>query len=208
MTKYKVLCVLLIVCVITAACEAKISKKTIEDIQRELLAMESYSCDVTMKITNNKSTMEYKMKHLYKTPSKYRIEVVEPSEHKGQLIICNGDTAWIYHPDIKTHLKMDNFESSIEYNSFIGSFIHYFKVLEKAKIEKEKIHNNEYYVLELVIPGENRYMYKEKLWISEADTKPYKIEIYDKDNKITTQILYENYKKAVKLEDSLFNITD
>jgi outer membrane lipoprotein-sorting protein len=206
--KYKILCILLIVCLISSACEGKASEKTIEDVKRELLTMEAYSCDVTMKITNNKSTMEYKMKHLYKAPSRYRIEVAEPQDLKGQTIIYDGKEAWVYHPDIKTHLKMESFDDSVQHDAFVGSFIYYFKLLDRAKLEKVKLQNKEYYVLELEIPEDNKYMCKEKLWIEIENSKPYKIEIYGKDNTITAQVLFDNFKTSIKLDDSLFTIAN
>ncbi|MFZ5354465.1 MAG: LolA family protein [Bacillota bacterium] len=189
-----------------ASCRGEAGIKPFDSIKKELLSLKSYQCDVIMDVTNNKSTMQYKMKHLYKSPDKYRIEVVEPEEGKGQITVFDGYTAYIYHPEVKAYLKHEGFMNTMNYEAFIGAFICHFKELEKAKVERHNTGSKAFYVLELGISGENKYMKKERLWIDAQSGKPEKIEILDKDGNTTVLVQFENLKINVNIEDELFMI--
>jgi outer membrane lipoprotein-sorting protein len=172
------------------------------------MKLKTYRCDVVFAVTNNKSTNVYKARHMYKFPDKYRIEIVEPSELSGQTTIYNGGKAVIYHPQLKTYLVTQNYNNTLEFSSFIGSFIESFKNNGGARFKLESIQDKQCYVLEIPVKGENPYRALEKIWIDAESIIPVKAEILDKDNKISAQVLYENFEENPKLEESLFQIQE
>ncbi len=206
MRRYACLCMMLAVCITAAACGGVSSKNTLESIKNKLLTTKSYSCEVLVEVTNNKSTAEYRMKHLYKAPDKYRIEVVEPDGTIGQTTVFSGDIAYVYHPDIKTYLKLEGFQGTVEHDAFVGAFICYFKQLEKAKVDKKKVLDKEYYILELEPAGDNRYMRLQRLWVDASNGTPAKMEILDKDNNTTVLVTYSNFDANTGISDNLFEI--
>jgi outer membrane lipoprotein-sorting protein len=195
----------LIVCIALSGCSDKTAKKP-EDVQKLLMKLKTYQCDVVFVVTNNKSTNVYKAKHMYKFPDKYRIEVLEPNELKGQTTIYNGDKAYIYHPQLNTYLNTQNFNNSMEYSTFVGAFVERFKDNGGARFKLDSFQDKQCYVLELPIKDENPYRTMEKIWIDTDSILPVKVEILDKNNKVNAQVLYENFVVNPKLEDSLFQI--
>jgi len=201
----RILLLFLIVSIVLSGCSAENAKKP-EDVQKLLMKLKSYKSDVIFAVSNNKSTNVYKAKHLYKFPDMYRIEILEPNELKGQTTIYNGDKAYIYHPQLETYLLTQNFNNSMEYSSFVGSFIEHFKNNGGARFNMENFGDKQCYVLEIPIKGENPYRVMEKIWIDAEELLPVKVEILDKNNNISVQVLYENFEANPKLEDSLFQI--
>jgi outer membrane lipoprotein-sorting protein len=201
----KIIC-MLIVCVIFTACGAINREKSFEEASKRLLKLEDYTCDVTMRVTNNRSTMEYKLKHFYKKPDKYRVEVLAPWELQGQVTIYNGSSSYIYHPRINQYLITENFSHSVEYNSFIGSFMEHIRKTDKIKISNEKYGEKECIVVEFEIPEQNRYMHIEKLWIDAVDIVPLRAEIYGSDGRINVEIYYYNFVYNPGLDDGDFEI--
>lgn len=205
MKYFRVLLVFLIVSILLSSCSNETAKKP-EEVQRFLMKLKSYQCDVVLAVTNNKSTNVYKAKHMYKFPDKYRIEIIEPIELKGETTIYDGDKAYIYHPQINTYLETQNFNNSLGYNAFIGAFIESFKNNGGARFKLDNIQDRMCYVLEIPIKNENPYRVMEKIWIDAKNIVPVKVEIYDKNSGVTAQVLYENFEANIKLEDSLFEI--
>ncbi len=198
------LLIFLIAAALLSGCGPKTQKKP-EDVQKFLMNLRSYKCDVVLAITNNRSTNVYKETHLYKYPDKYRIELTEPSDLKGQTTIFNGEKAYIYHPQINTYLETRNFSSTIEFSSFIGAFAEYFKNNGGARFKMEEFREKQCFVLEIPIEPQNPYRAVEKIWIDAESILPVKAEILDKDKKVSAQVLYENFEANPKLEESLFD---
>lgn len=205
MKAVKLMLVFLIVCITLSGCSVKSAKKP-EDVQKLLMKLKTYQCDVVFAVTNNKSTNVYKAKHMYKYPNKYRIEILEPNELKGQTTIYNGDKAYIFHPQLNTSLITQNFNHSTEYSAFVGTFIEAFKNNGGARFKMDSFQDKQCYVLEIPIEGENPYRTLEKIWIDADSILPVKAEILDKNNKVSAQVLYENFEANPKLEDSLFEV--
>lgn len=202
----RVISMLIIVCVIFTGCGVFKQKQGFEEVNRRILKLEAYTCDVTMKVSNNKSTMEYNLRHYYKSPDKYRIEVLSPKELEGQVTIYNGSSSYIYHPGINQYLITENFSGSVDYNTFIGSFINHIKKTENIKAGNEKNGEKELIVLEFEVPEPSDYMRTEKLWIDAENAVPVKAEIYGNDGKTNVKVYYSNFIYNPGLKDEDFEI--
>ena len=203
----RVICILIIVCVVFTGCSVLKPKNNFEEVSKRLLKLETYTCDVTMRVANNKSIMEYKLKHYYKSPDKYRVEVLAPKELEGQMSIYNGSSSYIYHPRINQYLVTENFSGSVEYNAFLGSFMNHIKKTDNIKISREKTGEKEFIVLEFEVPEPNSYMRLEKLWLDAENNVPVKAEIYGNDGKTSVEIYYNNFVYNPGLKDGDFEIT-
>ncbi len=202
----KVISMLIIVCVIFTGCGVLKQKQGFEEVNRRIQKLEAYTCDVKMRVSNNKSTMEYNLKHYYKSPDKYRIEVLAPKELAGQVTIYNGSSSYIYHPDINQYLITENFSSSVDYNAFTGSFMNHIKKTEGIKVSSEKNGEKELIALEFEVPEPNSYMCTEKLWIDVKNAVPVKAEIYGNDGKTNVEVYYDNFVYNPVLRDEDFEI--
>ncbi len=199
--------VLMIVCAALAGCGIIRPETNYERAVRKLTGLKAYTCDVTMRVTNNRSTMEYKLKHFYKSPNKYRVEIISPEELRGQIIIYNGEKSYIYHPQIGQYLITENFSGSVEYNAFAGSFINYIRSAGDIKISSEKAGEKELMVLESGTQEPNIYMRSEKLWFDVETAVPVKAEICGDDGKVNVEIYYDNFVHNPVLDDKDFEIT-
>ena len=205
MKSLKLLLFFLIAAVALTGCAAEEARKP-EDVQKFLMNLKSYKCDVVLAVSNNKSTNVYKATHLYKYPDSYRIEVKEPNDLKGQTTIYSKEKAYIYHPQINTYFETQNFNSTMDYSAFVGAFVDYFKNNGGARFNMERFQDKDCFVLEIPVGKESRYRAIEKIWIDAERIVPVKAEILDKNNNVSAQILYENFEVNPKLEDSLFTI--
>jgi outer membrane lipoprotein-sorting protein len=200
----RLLLIFLIAAALLSACAPKAPKKQ-EDVQKFLMNLRSYKCDVVLAVTNNRSTNVYKQTHLYKYPDKYRIEIIEPNGLKGQTTIYNGEKAYIFHPQINTYLETQNFKSTTAYSSFVGSFVEQFKNNGGARFNMEDFRGRPCFVLELPMEGKNPYRAVEKIWIDAEHILPVKAEILDKNKTVNVQVLYEKFEANPKLEETVFN---
>jgi len=191
---------------IFTGCGALKSGNSFEEVSRRLLKLNDYTCDVTMKVTNNKSTNLYKLKHFYRSPDKYRVEVLAPKELEGQVTIYNGSSSYIYHPQINQYLVTEDFSGSVEYNSFIGSFLEHIGKSDDIKISSEKEGDKELIVLEFEVAEPNNYMRVEKLWLDPEAIVPLKAEIYGNDGRTYVEVYYNNFVYNPGLKDGDFEI--
>lgn len=202
----KVISVLIIVCLFFTGCTAFKPKRSFEEVSKRLLKLEAYTCNVTMRVANNKSIMEYKLKHFYKSPDKYRIEVLAPEELKGQVTVYNGSRSYIYHPVIDQYLITENFSGSVEYNAFIGSFMNQVRKTEEIKVSSEKDGERELIVVEFEVPEPNNYMQHERLWLDAENIVPVKAVIFGNDGKAAVEVYYDNFVYNPGLKDGDFEI--
>ncbi|HOE56333.1 MAG TPA: outer-membrane lipoprotein carrier protein LolA [Bacillota bacterium] len=202
----RIVCVFVIVCVVFTGCGIIKPEMNFEKAGKKLLGLSAYTCDVTMRVTNNISTMEYKLKHFYKSPDKYRVEVIAPKELQGQVTIFNGKSSYIYHPEIDQYLVTENFSGSVEYNAFAGSFMNHIKKAEDIKVSSETEGEKKLIVLEFEMQESNNYMRFEKIWFDAEAIVPVKAEICGSDGKVSVEIYYDNFVCNPRLKDGDFDI--
>lgn len=202
----RIICLSVIVCLIFTGCGVLKSGRSYEEVRKRLLELKDYTCDVTMKVTNNRSTNVYRLKHFYKRTGKYRVEVAAPKELEGQVTIYNGSSSYIYHPGINQYLVTEDFSSSAEYNSFIGSFIEHMDKADGVKTSIEKDGDKELAVLEFEVPEPSNYMRMERLWIDLEAAAPLKAEIYGSDGRKYVEVYYSNFVYNSGLKDEDFEI--
>lgn len=202
----KVSLLLILLCAAFAGCSI-IGANSFEKVSKKLLKLDSYTCEVTMRVANNKSINEYRLKHYFKSPGKYKIEVIEPKELEGQTTIYNGSSSYIYHPRIDQYLITENFSSSADYNAFVGAFMERLKSTEDLKVSSVKEGDKEFVIVEFAVSKPNRYMEQEKIWFDAENTVPVKAEIYGSDGKTNVQIYYDKFVYNPGLKDGDFEIT-
>ena len=77
---------------------------------------------------------------------------------------------------------------------------------EDVSVEAGAFEDSECIILEAVIPGGNRYLSSEKLWIDTETLEPIKFVIYDKDGKERYILTYTDFEYNADIDDSLFSI--
>ncbi|WP_352418661.1 outer membrane lipoprotein-sorting protein [Proteiniborus sp.] len=186
------------------------SKPSEEDVfyeaQKFFNKIDTYRCIADVMVKGNKDAESYKSKHVFKKPDKYVIEILEPSDNKGNIVLYNGQQAWLYNKQIDESFIIKDFEQSLDKNLFVGYFLRNILSNENIEMSFDDIDGKRYLVLEAEIPGNNKYRNKEKLWIDSENYYPHKLKIYDKDGGLSIEVTYTEFKTNVKVNDEDFNI--
>ncbi|AOT71700.1 LolA family protein [Geosporobacter ferrireducens] len=208
MRRYRTMLFLLILLgLIISGCAPKSDEEVYYESQKLLNKIESYCCEAQITVTGNKDPQQYRMTQWFRKPDQYRLEILEPEELKGNITLSDGKRAWIYHPVIEETWIMEDFRNSEKQNMFLGYFIKNSLETEQVTIKRENMNNEEYLIIETVIPGNHVYFHKERLWFCIETMEPYRLQVLDAENRIRIDVRYENFQYNPKLEDNLFRIT-
>ncbi len=164
--------------------------------------LDSYSCNINMKIENDKQTINYTGKQFYDKRYGYRFEL-----DKNRLMVYKDNKILV--KDLQSGLKYDtekDFDSLFKL-SFIGEYIGMIYTNEVVKNSSKKIGNEEYQVVHLDIPGNNKNISKAELYINRQSSLPKYVIIYDSKGKKKIDVEYSDFKANPELQKELFEIT-
>jgi len=194
----KLLLIALSILLVFSGCGSKREKSAsvMEKIQTMLTEMEGYSCSATLTRISNKGTNTYETKQYFKSTGEYRLEITAPENVAGNYTIFDGEKICQYNKKLGDFVIKDVPESQARNELFLGNFIKNYLRSEEVSIEVSTIDSSKYTVLEAVIPGGNRYLAREKLWIDNETLVPTELIIYDEDG---------NEKYVLKFVEFMFN---
>ena len=163
--------------------------------------LSSYSCNVNILIKNDKQQINYNGKQFYDSRYGERFDL-----DNNRIIVYKESK--IYVKDIKrgNSYNIDkNFQSLFKF-SFIKEYISLLYTNEKIENSFKKVGNEEYQVINLDIPGNNKNMYKAQLYVNIKDNVPAYVIIYDSKYKKRIEIKYTDFKANVELKEDMFKI--
>ncbi|SCY49377.1 LolA family protein [Alkaliphilus peptidifermentans] len=192
-----------IVVTLLSACKQPTNEEVYYKAQKKLNEMESYKCTVRISVSGNEGVREYVLEQMFKYPDRYRLEVIEPAENKGNATIYNGKTAWVISPSLNQIWKMNSFERSNEQLLFIGYFMKNMLNNESTTITSEAL-EEDFIVIKTDLPTGNFYFHSQKLWISSKELVPTQLQILDEKENIRFRVHFEDFQYNPKLEDELF----
>lgn len=176
---------------IFVGCQTEESTKedVYEKFKEQVSKIDSYTCTAEVEVVGNKGKSNYTLKHYYKNPDNYKLEIISPENLKGKTMEYKGDKVLVKNPDIDDIIELPNDSKNQQY-LFIGDFI------------KNYLQNNEILmnlsdselVLETNIPGDSEYFSKQILYINKENKTPNKMEILDKEGNIRFTVKYDNFK--------------
>lgn len=175
----------------------KDTEKTIDYLKN----LDSYSCDMNMKIQNDKQTINYSGKQFYDKNYGYRFEL-----EKNRILVYKENK--IFVKDLQNGMSYDtdkDFDSLFKL-CFIGEYIGLIYTNEKIENSFKNINNEEYQVIHLDIPGNNKNISKADLYVSVRERFPKYLNIYDNKGKEKINIEYSNFKFNPELQRELFDV--
>ncbi|MFW5648921.1 MAG: LolA family protein [Candidatus Alkaliphilus sp. MAG34] len=200
----KVMFLLIVVVIAATGCGNPSDEKAYYKAHKKMMEIKSYEATVKISSYTGDSTREYKFSQMFQYPDKYRLEVISPSDFKGNVTVYNGKVAWIKHPAINQVWKMDNFEQSNEQLMFVGHFLKNFVNSENSNYHKEKINGQNSIVITTEVPGGNPHFYKQRLWVRIGDYTPIQLSVMDEQEKSKFEVYFEDFKINPKLDEKLF----
>lgn len=160
-----------------------------EKFKEQVSKIDSYTCTAEVEVVGNKGKSNYTLKHYYKNPDNYKLEIISPENLKGKTMEYKGDKVLVKNPDIDDVIELPNDSKNQQY-LFIGDFI-------KNYLQNDEILMNlsdSELVLEANIPVDSEYFSKQILYINKENKTPNKMEILDKEGNIRFTVKYDNFK--------------
>lgn len=165
-----------------------IGNKSIEDVEKYILNINSYKAEIEVEINSNKNNNKYVLKQKFLSPNVTKQEVIEPSNIKGLEIIYDGKDLIINNTSLGLSSIYENYEYITDNCLWLQSFIEDYKSSDERSIKQE---NNEI-VMETKIRGNNKYMAYKKLYIDSNTYKPKRIIVQNINKK---NLVYISYKE-------------
>ena len=184
----------------------KESLSPMEEVQKKLLEMENYKCEASLIRVSNKGEEKYETLQYYKNTGEYRMEILSPESIAGNYTIYDGNNLYQYNKRLNDKVISDTTDKKHRNELFLGCFMENYMGSEDVSVEAGAFEDSECIILEAVIPGGNRYLSSEKLWIDTETLEPIKFVIYDKDGKERYILTYTDFEYNSDIDDSLFSI--
>ncbi len=175
--------------VILSGCKESTNEEIYYKLHKKIVGIQSYSCIAQIEACGNKSMKKYTVKHYFKSPSYYKIQVLDPENIKGKVTIYDKDKVIIHHPRIKDKVTF-SYKGKENRYLFIGDFAKNILQNEKINISSSK----EFLILETSIPDTSIYFDKQKLYIDKKTLKPNKMEIIDVNGKKRFMVAYKEFR--------------
>jgi outer membrane lipoprotein-sorting protein len=169
--------------------------KDVNDIVSHLKEIKQYKSDVNLEVVNDMQTLLYKGHQTYKKDLGYKLDLGE-----GRTFIFKGDEITVIDKENQKDYKVDKTFDEVFKYSFIGEYIELINTNEELNFKKETINEEELLLIDLLIPGSNRNMFKGVMYVSVKENLPKKLVIYDTKDKERIRCTYENFVYGEKVE--------
>ncbi|MBP2033501.1 outer membrane lipoprotein-sorting protein [Clostridium algifaecis] len=199
---FKKLLIIFIICIPIIFIFSSCSKKThnVENTIDYLKNLDSYSCNVNIEIENDKQKINYEGKQFYNKEYGNRFEL-----GKDRIFIYKGDKMFIHDLKNGSNYNTDESFDSLFRLCFIDEYVSLIYTNERVDNSFKNIYNEEYQVIGLDIPGNNKNICKAELYVSSEKAVPKYLLIYDSHDREKVKVEYSNFKENIDLQKNLFD---
>lgn len=200
---------LLLICFSLSLCGCMFRSKQDLDaskIQDKLMNMESYACLASVSHMGNDATSIYETKQVYQMDGQYRVEVIKPEHTAGLTTVFNGEKIMQYNAKLdKSHIS-ELIPNDFRNQMFLGTFVKNYLQSEDVCIEVQKMEPGLTTVLEAVIPGGNKHMCLQRVWIDQETYEPVRMAVLNEEDKETVVIEFLEFTYNPKINESIFSV--
>ncbi len=175
------------------------SNKSADEIKNYILNMESFSAEVSVTVTSNKTTNTYVFNQKLKG-NQYVQELIEPTNIAGLTILYDGTQMKIENTKIGISKLYENYQYITNNSLYITTFINDYK---NDINEKNMYEENDTIILEVKVKNENIYNSNKRLYIDKKTGKPIKMEVQDITQNLKVYILYSKVEINTLQEDNV-----
>lgn len=171
------------------------NEKNSEDVLKN---MKTYEVDAEVTFFKDSVPHSIKMKQVVDLAGRYKLIMEAPEEIKGDIISFDENGLTHYNSDTKKEVscKVSQARNEVLLSSFVANYLRDEKC---SKIEAD-LQETEAICFEASIPGEFRYMNKEKLWLNKVTNVPIKMEVYDVDGNVTMLVQFDHFKYNLEIK--------
>lgn len=197
--KRVLLVLLLLILLLITSCGRPTNEKLLYEMQKTINNFNNYSCTSNIVVKSNKGETKYVLVETFVKPDKIKLEIVEPKDSFGCIIIYDGAKMFLKHPSINQTITLENIKS-IDKQYFLGDFFKNLSLCENPQIKREKIGVDDYIIFNIDMPAQNQYRWSQSVWINERDFTPYKMNILDMEGIVNTEVIYEDFDYDIILD--------
>jgi outer membrane lipoprotein-sorting protein len=174
------------------------AKEIGEKMEEKYDSLEDYRGIIVTSFDSDDGKKSMEAKFSFKKPGKSRYEYLSPEEMKGNVMVSDGETMWVYDAGKNEVQKvtMPKYDMpEIDYGEIITD------MMEKYNVDlqgSEEISNRDCYVLVMTPKDENVTM-KQKMWVDKEYWMPMKIEM-------EMEFGGKTMKSTVEYRDMEFNV--
>ncbi|KEH97341.1 germination lipoprotein GerS-related protein [Clostridium massiliodielmoense] len=161
--------------------------------------LNSYSCELTVHIKNNKQEIEKECKQFYNKNYGHRLDIGD----KRVLIYKDND---ILVRDLNNNIQysVDKDFDDVYKLSFLEEYIGLLYTNQDVETSFKKISDREYQLIDLTIPGNNRNLNRAVLYVNLEYNYPEKIILYDIKGKEMVSFTYKNFISNAEISEEVF----
>lgn len=175
------------------------SNKSADEIKNYILNIDSFSAEVSVAITSNKTTNTYTFSQKSKG-NQYIQELLEPENVAGLKVLYDGNNVRIENTKIGLSKLYEDYKYITNNSLWINTFINDYK---NEANEKALYEENDIVVLEVKVKNENIYNANKKLYIDKLTGKPVKMEVQDVTQNLRVYILYSKVEINTLQEENI-----
>ena len=166
------------------------SNKNLEEIEKYILDISSYTAKMDVTVESNKNTNKYVMEQIYEKDKKSRQKILEPANIEGLEIIYEDNKLTINNAKSNLTTMYENYPNLMENCLWLNAFIEDYE-LEKNEGKASITENEGKVVMSTKTRNENnRYIYSKELYINKEAGKIEKLIVQDINKKNLIYILY------------------
>lgn len=189
--------------VLLAGCGKKTGTEY-KNIQEKLMSMESYSCNANISYINNKGEDNITASICAMKDGRYRFEATGPDTYRGNVIIFDGKMVWNCNPAAEQKVRVTSPDKPERYELILFSFLENYVNSMDTTVESASIDQSKCTVLEADIPGDNKFIAKEKLWVDNESMTPLRLVIYDDEGGERIRADIEDFQYNCSIDEDKF----
>ena len=166
------------------------SNKNLEEIEKYILDISSYTAKMDVTVESNKNTNKYVMEQRYEKGKKSKQKILEPANIEGLEIIYEDNKLTINNAKNNLKTMYENYPNLMENCLWLNAFIEDYKT-EKNEGNASIVEKNGKVIMATKTRNENnRYLYSKELHIDKEAGKIEKLVVQDINKKNLIYILY------------------
>ncbi len=166
------------------------SNKNLEEIEKYILDISSYTAKMDVTVESNKNTNKYVIEQTYEKNKKSKQKILEPANIEGLEIIYEDNKLTINNAKDNLKTMYENYPNLMENCLWLNAFIEDYKT-EKNEGKVSIVEKNGKVIMATKTRNENnRYIYSKELHIDKEAGKIEKLVVQDINKKNLIYILY------------------
>jgi len=179
---------------------------TFEQIQRQLMEMQSFRAIATVEFHSNKGVNVYETTQHARMSGEYRVEVTAPSHVAGSVTASDGQQIIQFNSRVNGHVSLLVQETPERSEIFLTTFVRNYLQSDEISVSVADMDEGLRTVLEATVPGNHHYLAISRLWVDNTTLLPVKLVIFDQDGAERIVVTYHVFEFNVELDDVLFTL--